>query len=55
MNESTDDCKIKNSRVCGEIHQPVLNKHFAVINPSKMCQPMGAIQALLGAPMVQCL
>lgn len=23
-------------------------KHFAVINPAKMCQPMGAIQALLG-------
>lgn len=48
MNKNTDDCKIKNSRVCGEIHQPVLNKHFAVINPSKMCQPMGAVQALLG-------
>ena len=24
------------------------NKKFSVINPSKMCQPMGAIQALLG-------
>ena len=24
------------------------NKKFAVVNPSKMCQPMGAIQALLG-------
>ncbi len=23
-------------------------KHFAVINPSRMCQPMGALQALLG-------
>lgn len=48
MNECTDDCKIKNSRVCGEIHRPIPNKHFAVINPSKMCQPMGAVQALLG-------
>jgi len=47
MNESTDDCKI-NSRVCGEIQNPIPNKHFAVINPSKMCQPMGAVQALLG-------
>lgn len=46
MNEN--DGIIKNSRVCGEIHQPVPNKHFAVINPSKMCQPMGAVQALLG-------
>ena len=24
------------------------NKKFSVINPSKMCQPMGAVQALLG-------
>lgn len=24
------------------------DKNFAVVNPSKMCQPMGAIQALLG-------
>lgn len=32
----------------GEIHLPQSNKHFAVINPSKMCQPMGAVQALLG-------
>lgn len=46
MNEN--DGIIKNSKVCGEIHQPIPNKHFAVINPSKMCQPMGAVQALLG-------
>lgn len=46
MNEN--DVIIKNSKVCGEIHQPIPNKHFAVINPSKMCQPMGAVQALLG-------
>ncbi|MEN4007263.1 MAG: nitrogenase iron-molybdenum cofactor biosynthesis protein NifN [Methanobacteriaceae archaeon] len=46
MNEN--DGTIKNSRICGEIQKPVLNKHFAVINPSKMCQPMGAVQALLG-------
>lgn len=39
MNENTDGC---------EIHMPILNKHFAVINPSKMCQPMGAVQVLLG-------
>jgi len=25
-----------------------VEKHFAVINPSRMCQPMGAIQAFLG-------
>lgn len=48
MNENIDDGIIKNSKVCGEIHQPIPNKHFAVINPSKMCQPMGAVQALLG-------
>ncbi len=24
------------------------DKKFAVVNPSKMCQPMGAVQALLG-------
>jgi nitrogenase molybdenum-iron protein beta chain len=46
MNEN--ECKVKNSKVCGEIHQPIPNKQFAVINPSKMCQPMGAVQALLG-------
>jgi nitrogenase molybdenum-iron protein beta chain len=28
-----------------EMHQ---NKKFSVVNPSKMCQPMGAVQALLG-------
>jgi nitrogenase molybdenum-iron protein beta chain len=33
---------------CGEISIPESKKHFAVINPSKMCQPMGAVQALLG-------
>lgn len=48
MNESIDNDIIENSRACGEIHQPIPNKHFAVINPSKMCQPMGAVQALLG-------
>jgi nitrogenase molybdenum-iron protein beta chain len=48
MNENIDDGIIKSSRDCGEIHLPVPNKHFAVINPSKMCQPMGAVQALLG-------
>jgi len=48
MNENIDDSIIKSSRDCGEIHLPVPNKHFAVINPSKMCQPMGAVQALLG-------
>jgi nitrogenase molybdenum-iron protein beta chain len=48
MNESIDNDLIENPKVCGEICEPILNKHFAVINPSKMCQPMGAVQALLG-------
>ena len=29
-------------------HENSEEKHFAVINPSRMCQPMGAIHALLG-------
>ena len=29
-------------------HENNGEKHFAVINPSRMCQPMGALQALLG-------
>lgn len=32
---------------CG-VKVPELDKNFAVINPSKICQPMGAVQALLG-------
>lgn len=38
----------RETRISGEIHQQNPNKHYAVINPSKMCQPMGAVQALLG-------
>lgn len=30
------------------MHECNVDKKFSVINPSKMCQPMGAVQALLG-------
>ncbi len=36
------DNMIKTENLC------ILDKKFAVINPCKMCQPMGAVQALLG-------
>lgn len=30
------------------MHNSKFDKKFSVVNPSKMCQPMGAVQALLG-------
>lgn len=48
MKEIIDNAQTENTGGECEIYQPVPNKHFAVINPSKMCQPMGAVQALLG-------
>lgn len=50
MNENTNpagEMVINSPNSCG-IQRPELNKHFAVINPSRICQPMGALQALLG-------
>ncbi len=33
---------------CDKKSEPPYQKKFAVINPCRMCQPMGAVQALLG-------
>ncbi|MDR2623405.1 MAG: nitrogenase [Methanobrevibacter sp.] len=39
-----DEIKIRENSMDGECH----DKEFVVVNPTRMCQPMGAVQAMMG-------